>query len=255
MPFCTPPALVRTTFLALLLSSTLPVSAETWKGLVVAPENRCAPYDSDDYPYPQSVELEIIQSLGGRIYGPYTGRHFSTRRQTDIEHIVARSEAHDSGLCAAGSRTRRAFSRDLLNLTLAAPEINRCGVGGKCAYDAAQWLPDQNRCWFAARVVAVRTKYRLTVDRREVQVLGRILSSCSSTKLQVYANNDSASTAVSKTSGDSDAGVDALALWDDNRNGRITCKEARAHGIAPVHRDHPAYQFMRDADSDGLVCE
>ena len=42
--------------------------------------------------------------------------------------------------------------------------------------------------------------------------------------------------------------VDALALWDDNGNGRITCAEARAHGIAPVHRGHPAYQYMRDAD-------
>ena len=31
------------------------------------------------------------------------------------------------------------------------------------------------------------------------------------------------------------AGVrdDALARYDDNRNGRITCKEARRHGIAP----------------------
>ena len=31
--------------------------------------------------------------------------------------------------------------------------------------------------------------------------------------------------------------VDALALWDDNGNGRITCAEARKHGIAPVERD------------------
>ena len=35
--------------------------------------------------------------------------------------------------------------------------------------------------------------------------------------------------------------VDALALWDDNGNGRITCAEARAHSIAPVRRRHPAY--------------
>ena len=49
--------------------------------------------------------------------------------------------------------------------------------------------------------------------------------------------------------------MDALALWDDNGNGRITCAEARAHGIAPVHRGHPAYQYMRDADGDGVVCE
>ena len=48
---------------------------------------------------------------------------------------------------------------------------------------------------------------------------------------------------------------DALALWDDNGNGRITCAEARRHGIAPVHREHPAYPYMRDADNDGIVCE
>ena len=87
-------------------------SAQTWRGLTVAPEHRCSPYDRDDYPYPQSVERRIIERLGGRVYGPYTGRHYDSRRQTDIEHMVATSEAHDSGLCAAGSRTRAAFARD-----------------------------------------------------------------------------------------------------------------------------------------------
>ena len=33
------------------------------------------------------------------------------------------------------------------------------------------------------------------------------------------------------------------------------CAEARAHGIAPVTRDHPAYPFMWDGDGDGVVCE
>ena len=33
---------------------------------------------------------------------------------------------------------------------------------------------------------------------------------------------------------------------DDNRNGPISCREARRHGIAPVARDHAAYPFMRD---------
>ena len=46
-----------------------------------------------------------------------------------------------------------------------------------------------------------------------------------------------------------------LTLYDDNRNGRISCAEARAHGIAPVYRDHPAYPYMTDADGDGVVCE
>ena len=84
-----------------------------WRGLVVAPESRCSPYDADDYRYPQSVEDRIIAELGG-VYGPYTGRWFANKRETDIEHIVARSEAHDSGLCAADEATRRRFATDLL---------------------------------------------------------------------------------------------------------------------------------------------
>ena len=48
---------------------------------------------------------------------------------------------------------------------------------------------------------------------------------------------------------------DPLALYDDNDNGRITCAEARKHGIAPVKSDHPAYRYMNDRDRDGMVCE
>lgn len=55
--------------------------------------------------------------------------------------------------------------------------------------------------------------------------------------------------------GDVDDREDALRRWDDNGNGRITCAEARRHGIAPVHRGHPAYPLMYDRDRDGVVCE
>ena len=51
------------------------------------------------------------------------------------------------------------------------------------------------------------------------------------------------------------ADADALALWDDNGDGRITCTEARSHGIAPVTREHPAWPFVRDGDGDGVACE
>ena len=53
----------------------------------------------------------------------------------------------------------------------------------------------------------------------------------------------------------SSSGPAALARWDDNGNGRITCAEARRHGIAPVPSGHPAYRNMRDGDGDGVVCE
>ena len=226
------------------------VAADTWRGLAVAPEHRCSPYDRGDYPYPRSVEREIVASMGGRVYGPYTGRHYRSMRDTDIEHIVAVSEAHDSGLCAAGPTMRRRFASDLLNLTLAAPAVNRCGVRGKCGYDATHWLPTINKCWFAARVVAVKRKYRLSVDRREASALERVLAGCDSTAMIV---TDAGGTAQAPRA--PDAASHALRLYDDNRNGRITCKEARRHGVAPVPRGHPAYKYMYDRDRNGVVCE
>ena len=172
--------------MAILVATTAANASETWRGLTVAPEHRCAPFHRHDYAYPQSIERLIIESLGGRIYGPYTGHHFSSPRETDIEHIVAVSEAHDSGLCGADAATRAQFAQDLLNLTLAAPEVNRCGRGGKCGLDATQWLPPRNRCWFAARVLLVRTKYGLTIDSLEAATLERVLSACASTTMVLH---------------------------------------------------------------------
>ena len=230
------------------LPATGPVHAQaSWRGLVVAPEQRCAPYDPDDYRYPQSVEDRIVAELGG-VYAPYTGRWFASDSETDIEHIVARSEAHDSGLCAADAATKRRFATDLLNLTLAGPRVNRYQKVDK---DAAEWLPLQNRCWYAARIIAVRQQYGLTVDRREADALDRVLSGCASTELVVFARGDVPAAPAAPAAGSSEA----IAEWDDNGNGRISCAEARAHGIAPVTRDHPAYPFMRDGDGDGVVCE
>ena len=218
----------------------------SWRGLTVASERRCSPYDADDYRYQQSVEDRIIAELGG-VYGPYTGRWFASGSDTDIEHMVARSEAHDSGLCAADRATRRRFATDLFNLTLAGPRVNRYE---KVDHDAAEWLPAQNRCWFAARVIAVRQRYGLTIDQREAAALDQVLAGCASTELITFARG-----AVPATATPSVRIPEAIAAWDDNRNGRVSCAEARAHGIAPVTRDHPAYPFMRDGDGDGVVCE
>ena len=153
--------------------------AEQWRGLTVAPETRCAPYDADDYSYRQSVELEIIAALGG-IWSPYTCEIFQTRFETDIEHIVARSEAHDSGLCAADAATKRRFAEDLDNLTLAAPNLNRFD---KVAKDASEWLPEHNACWYVQTTIDVRRKYGLTIDAREAAAVDRVLAGCTSTAI------------------------------------------------------------------------
>ena len=184
---------------------------------------------------------DIVRGLGG-IYGPNTGTCFGSTRQTDIEHMVATSEAYDSGLCRADRATKRRFAEDLRNLTLASPRVNRHQKSGK---DAGEWLPARNRCWFAGRVLEVKRAYRLTVDRREAAALGRILSQCYGTEMELIACT-APSTGAREAGASAPARNDALARYDDNGNGRITCREARWHGITPVPRSHPAYRYMRD---------
>ena len=149
-------------------------SEERWRGLVVAPECLCMPYYPDHYDYPQELEAQIVERLS-EARSPYDGARFKSLKESDIEHIVARSEAHDSGLCAASLEVRERFARDLDNLTLAIPELNRYD---KVAKDAAGWLPDLNRCWFAHTVITVRQKYELTIDQLEADALEAVLEGC-----------------------------------------------------------------------------
>ena len=184
---------------------------------------------------------------------PTPGTWFESIRETDIEHIVARSEAHDSSLCAADPDTKDEFASDLVNLTLASPSVNR---HQKVDKDAAEWLPELNQCWYVDRVIQVRLEYGLTIDQAEADAIDTVLATCHSTEMVVLAPTNAGTSQATATPTPAPAqDVDALAMYDDNGNGRITCAEARAHGIAPVHRGHPAYEYMNDRDGDGVVCE
>lgn len=153
--------------------------AEAYRGIEVAPERRCEPYDRAQYRYSQSLEPKIIASMS-RVYGPYTGRCFGGNRETDIEHMVAISEAHDSGLCAAPASAKVAFASDLLNLTLAHADLNRYRKRSK---DVAEWTPPLNACWMVTATLEVRRKYGLTIDRAEADAAERVLAKCDSTEM------------------------------------------------------------------------
>ena len=79
--------------------------------LRVSAEARCSEYDRGDYRYPQELEQQIVARMGGRLYAPYTGTTYTSTDETQIEHMVALSEAHDSGLCAASAGRRRGFAK------------------------------------------------------------------------------------------------------------------------------------------------
>ena len=99
--------------------------------------------------------------------------------------------------------------------------------------------------------VQVKRKYNLSMDQAEASKTQQVLASCASTDMQ-FADPGAAAPAPEPPPAQ---GGNALEMYDSNGNGRITCAEARDHGIAPVRRDHPAYQYMDDRDNDGIVCE
>jgi len=95
------------------------------------------------------------------------------------------------------------------------------------------------------------------MDPREAEAALAVLNGCPSFAMEIIAPAAESPTPVGEDGQDADRQVegDPLELYDDNNNGRITCAEARRHGIAPVRSDHPAYPYMRDPDGDGIVCE
>ena len=159
-----------------------PSGSPTWMGLPVCEEVERAGYDRDDFGSAySSLEDEIITGLpksGGQVYTPYTCKLFDIRPDgtaaTDIEHIVALAEAYDSGLRESQFRT---FAGDLANLTIADPAVNR---HQKSDRDAAEWRPPRNTGWFAAKVVAVKQKYGLSVNLGERDALASMLAADSS---------------------------------------------------------------------------
>ncbi|MDE0462896.1 MAG: excalibur calcium-binding domain-containing protein, partial [Caldilineaceae bacterium] len=119
------------------------------------------------------------------------------------------------------------------------------------------------QCWYVNRVVQVKRKYNLTMDQAEANTARRVLAACSSTAMQFTdpgsapppTNTPSPVPPPAEGGSGTDCARNPLGCYDDNNNGRITCAEAERHGIAPVPRGHPAYQYMRDGDGDGVVCE
>ena len=184
--------------LALVVSANSAISLEsTWRGLTIADESRCAKYDrTSDYPYSQTVEKEIVKLLGNQIYSPYSGKFYGSTKETDIDHIVSLSEAHDSGLCRSDRATKVKFASDIRNLALASPEVNRFQKAG---HDAANWLPEKNKCWYAKKVIDIKMAYNLSVDSNELISLEKALSDCSSFDMDIPIGQKVANRNVSHT--------------------------------------------------------
>ena len=150
-------------------------------GVRIAAEVDDGTYDRDDYDYPDSIEADIVNRQGG-LFSPYSLNCFDSATETDIEHIVATAEAHASGMYARTEEDRSAYGKDLDNLTLAAPSVNRHQKSDK---DPAEWMPENNRCWYVGKWVEIKKKYNLTMDQAEADSVAAVYQECDSFEMTV----------------------------------------------------------------------
>ena len=150
----------------------------------------------------------------------------------------------DAGLEALSLNTRRVYGAALRTWGL------WCAVHGVDALAAPPASFRARTCSNGLRTAPVSRRCGLSMDAREAAAARSVLESCSSFSM-VIVDREATVTPTPEASPE----ADPLSLYDTNGNGRITCVEAREHGIAPVRSDHPAYPYMRDSDGDGVVCE
>ena len=127
----------------------------------------------------------------GVIKDPYSGSELTFPSKDlkaisgmDIDHIVSRSDAWQTGMAERSQEERDAFANDQLNLVPTKARINR----SKSDKTPGVWLSEpseksglENRCLYAQRYVQTKYKYKLSLGRDDYFALKNVLTDASCT--------------------------------------------------------------------------
>ena len=217
--------------------------------------------------------------LAGTLADPYAGETYDFDRSAnavDIDHVIARSNAWQTGAFTFDEETLKEFGNDPLNLLAVSSSLNRQKGDG----DAATWLPPNKgyRCEYVARQIAVKHKYELWVVPAEKTAMQRVLDKCDDqpafaedadwpvpgdgddvttkeeTRPAKQKSSSTGSSGGSSTDGASGSGSSSSGSADSSTYFE-NCTAAREAGAAPVHRGDPGYGSHLDRDGDGVGCE
>jgi hypothetical protein len=130
--------------------------------------------------------------LQGTLQDPYTGKTVQFVRSAEgsddvqIDHVIAVSNAWQTGAQQLNYEQRNSFYNDPLNLLAVEGQANN----QKGDADAASWLPPNKayRCPYVARQIAVKAKYSLWVTEAEKWAMGDVLKSCPEQQLPLVQN-------------------------------------------------------------------
>lgn len=191
--------------------------------------------------------------ISGVLNDPYTGKIINfmrgkdTSEQVQIDHVVALSDAWQSGAQEISAQERLQLANDPENLLAVDGPANQ----QKSDSDAATWLPANAsfRCSYVARQIRVKAKYHLWVKPAEKEAMINVLTPCAG----------AAEAPAPKPAPDTPAPVPQVdAPPAQNPAPALafqTCADARAAGYHNMHRDTPGYSEHLDRDGDGIACE
>lgn len=186
----------------------------------------------------------------GKWVSLYDGKTYTKASSLDIDHLVPLEEAWASGAKSWPASKREAYandladSRDLIAVSLSA---NR----SKGDREPDQWMPAKARCTYIVDWVAVKYRWKLTIDKKEKTNLLSWASKCGNPKLSLHRAVVKAGSGSSDTTGGSSGGSSSGL---DPRF--ATCTAAKAAGYGPYYNGKdPEYAWYEDRDGDGVVCE
>ncbi|HMI08881.1 MAG TPA: HNH endonuclease family protein [Candidatus Saccharimonadales bacterium] len=126
-----------------------------------------------------NTECKIVSGL---LHDPYTGKDIpfvrgdTTSDDVQIDHVVALSDAWQTGAQQLSPQERVNFANDPLELLAVDGRANQQKSDG----DAATWLPSNKafRCQYVARQIAIKKNYRLWVKQAEKDAMIYVLATC-----------------------------------------------------------------------------
>lgn len=128
------------------------------------------------------IVLDGCLVMSGRLADPYTGaviqftRGATTSSAVQIDHVVALSNAWETGAKELEQSDRKSLANDPLNLLAVDGPANQ----QKSDQDASEWLPPNKafHCQYVARQISVKFKYILWVTEPEKEAMVEVLSTC-----------------------------------------------------------------------------
>ena len=117
--------------------------------------------------------------IAGQLLDPFSGKVITfsaTKAVIDIDHVVALSNAWQTGAAYFDKNKRSQIANDPLNLLAVDAKLNRKKGDG----DAATWLPPNKtfRCEYVGLQIAVKAKYGLWVTAAEKTAMKKVLQAC-----------------------------------------------------------------------------